>query len=153
MRNFEVWIEKGLSESEKAAAIKHCDWFIGEAFSGKSHYNHEKNEWLHGAKIPSWKHLTRGGWVDSESNGKIYPIQRGRKGRRIENTDLFFRRISQSKRVFGVVREVHLKPKPCCGNKERFCKKCICSMCEGGSKVTMEAVPLDMYFTCELREL
>ena len=108
--SFRLFYQSDLNEQELVIAKLIFEWFKEEAYSGKVSYNHKENKWIINPllKLPSWKHLTRGG----HKNGVA--LCRGDYGMRCDlraghiNKDtaiaLVFKRISNHKRDFAIQR-------------------------------------------------
>jgi len=107
-KGFQIEVQVGLTCEEWAAAAK----FIKECFIDR-------------LKDGCWHHMTRGG------HGGM-PFGRNLLGFRINDTNLTFRRLSKSTRIFGVVRIDTLEPADGSGV---IPEGCVCRHCIGGTRV------------------
>ncbi len=107
---FRLFYQSDLNEQELVIAKFIFEWFKEEAYSGKVYFDLKSKKWITDTrlKLPSWKHLTRGG----HKNGVA--LCRGDYGMRCDlraghiNKDtaktLVFKRISNHKRDFAIQR-------------------------------------------------
>jgi len=128
-KGFQIEIQKDLSEEEKVVAIKFA------------------NEWTKDIidNDLSWKDRTRGGWRSLYKRGVV--------GFRLrDNSELYFRRASRSRRIFQIVRGKDLKIEPqemkYGGTFDGGLDGCMCPGHLGGLKVSTKYGDIETEVYC-----
>ena len=142
---FRLMFQKDLNDEEKLIAYNVFSWFVKKTFNPET-WNEELKRFMpiEGVKLPSWKHLTRGG----HQHG--LPLQRGKWGMRLDHhgnkevgKTLLFRRHGKKERLFVVQRTdtvdvMRVLPRA----PDVSGKGCVCNSCMGGrpgrSKLTLD---------------
>jgi len=106
---YRIMMQSDFSNIELELAKKYCDAFINTVAQNDGY----------------WNKLTRAGWGDVAYGRGLLGDQVDRDG------ELYFRRISRGKRIFGVVRKNTLERL----DGQPIEKKCRCKKCGGGQRV------------------
>jgi len=134
-KGYRLEIQKDLSDFELEIAKQECKFFKKMV---------QQNNGM-------WNNVSRGGWKHGKplarnEHGSLIYVTHVRSGSAIE-TDLVFRRLSKTKRIFGVVkRNLLVSKEDGKRGKEIKNSSCSCRECLGGTKVKMDPVETFTYY-------
>lgn len=120
-KGFRIEIERGLSAEEKALAREYADNWAMKVIENNC----------------SWRAQTKGGWLSYLRRGTFGHWVNGIQTSKSPE-ELVFRRISKSKRIFGIMRASHLRH---LDGSEINTKQCMCPRHLGGTRVTVPNPP------------
>jgi hypothetical protein len=145
-KGFAIEIQEGLNEKEMASAIWEANDFIGSWIKNNG----------------SWKEKSQvGGWSSFLRRGTVgYPIRTRPIPTTIDGqqSGLYFRRASKSRRIFQIVRacDLNLKPNQTMkhgGVSEKIGSMCMCPGHEGALKVSTKYGEIKTKTYCMIGEI